>query len=39
LEKGNIEKGQINKDVLENLQRQDRKLREAQAKLRKKQKN
>ena len=37
LEKNELVKGQINKEKLENLQRNDRKLREAQAKLRKKQ--
>jgi hypothetical protein len=37
LEKGEISKGQEQKERLENLQRYDRKLREAQTKLRKKQ--
>lgn len=36
LEKKNVKKGQENKERLENLQRHDRKLRENQAKLRKK---
>ena len=37
LEKGDIVKGQEQKDRLENIQRHDRKLREDQSKLRKKQ--
>ena len=37
LEKGYTEKGQVQKERLENLQRYDRKLREAQEKLRNKQ--